>query len=746
MMTRRLFRTLPAIITLLSLFFTSTGCQPTSSSVSRTYSENPSALISEENLLAYLSDLTSIQPYSGWRNSASSGEVEALDYVENTLGGFSNLQQMGLEMERQTFKVYTSTEIWDSGMSITLNQQEVEVPAEALRAARYDRFLALYLDSDGTINDSVSNPLSANGSPLVVSNEEVLYAISTTQVKDRILFLDFTIIDSYVNSEAYTNSSQLMSLIDQGLAGLVIVIQNSNKAGESRGSILADGSFFQRTVPDRQIPIVFVKMENLNTAGIKDWDDLSQIESSRIHVDSDVYSPGHAGNVIARIPGADSSKAVILGAHIDSPNGPGAFDDGSGSAALLEIARVIDQSQSLPPVDIYLAWFGGHEIGTYGSAYFAATHQDLLDRTLALYQMDCLGRPMDTRTSKITLVYTSYGRFGDESQPIPDFLTGIAADEGIELDSLVEYGLIADNSNFDLFNVPNINLLYLNKGDWLSRGSGYIHYANHFHDPYETVEEASLVGDIFVEMTKVMLTAAWETGRLQPDLRVPAEAKHKALIVACHTESVNMTTAMLRELGMALAYEGFDVDLVSYGQALTSADLENVDLIILPPTIDYPGANDETWTAQEIALLDEYVQNGGFLVVVNSARNFSTKIALDEINEDSRKLNPLLEPMGVTFRYGKIGGSDIALVAAEHPLTENAAYLSYYEYNGIRFTMEDGIELVRAAGIPLVGLVDYGSNGGQVMVIADIGILQGDSNGTKNIDFLLNIAKYAKNP
>lgn len=701
-------------------------------------------MISEESLLAYLSDLTSIQPYSGWRNSASSGEAEALDYVENTFAGFSNLQQMGLEVERQSFEVYTSTEIWDSGMSITLNQQDVEVPAEGLRASRYDRFLALYLDSDGTINDSDSNPLSASGSPLVVSDEETLYALTASQVKDCILFLDFTIIDSYVNSEAYTNSSQLLSLIDQGLAGLVIVIQYSNKAGDSRGSLVGDGSFFQRTIPARKIPVVFVKMENLNAAGIEGWEDLSQIESSRIHVDADVYSPGHAGNVIVRIPGADSSKAVILGAHIDSPNGPGAFDDGSGSAALLEIARVIDQSQSLPPVDIYLAWFGGHEIGTYGSAYFAATHQELLDRTLALYQMDCLGRPMDTRTSKITMVYTSYGRFGDDNQPIPDFLTGIAADQGIELDSMVEYGLIADNSNFDLFNVPNFDLLYLNKGDWQSRGAGYIHYANHFHDPYETVEEASVVGDVFVEMTRVMLTAAWETGRLQPDLRVPAEADHKALIVASHTGSVNMTTAMLRELGMALAYEGFDVDMVPYGQALTIADLEKVDMVILPPTIDYPGVNDEIWSEQEIALLDEYVLNGGFLLVANSARNFSSRTALDEINEDSRKLNPLLEPMGVTFRYGNIGGEDIALAAAEHPLTADASYLSYYEYNGVRFSMENGIELVRAASNPVVGLVEFGNKGGEVLVIADIGILQGDSNGAKNMDFLMNIAEYAK--
>ena len=661
------------------------------------------------------------------------------------MGGFSNLQKMGLEIERQSFDVYTSTEFWDSGMYISVNQQEIEIPAEGLRASRYDRFPALYMDTDGLINDSEANPLSASGIPVVIQNEELLYSLTGSQVHDRILFLNYAIIDSFVNGDAYINSSQLISLIDQGAAGLVIVVQYSNKAGESRGSTIGDGTFFQRSVPTKKIPIVFVQMENLSSTGIEDWEDLTQIESSHIFVDTDVYSPGQSGNVIVRIPGADSSKAVILGAHIDSPNSPGAFDDGSGSAALLEIARVVDQSQSQPPVDIYLVWFGGHEIGTYGSAFFAATHQDLLDRTLALYQMDCLGRPMEGKTSKITMVFTSYGRFGDESQPIPDFLTSIAANQGIEVDSMVEFGLIADNSNFDPFNVPNIDLLYLNKGDWQSRGAGYIHYANHFHDPYETVEEVSEVGAVFVDMTRVMLTAAWETGRLQPDLRVPGDADRRALIVASHTGSVNMTTAMLRELGMALAYAEFDVDLIPYGQALTAVDLNDVDIVILPPTIDYPGPNDETWTEPEIVLLDEYALNGGFLVVTNSARNFSTRIVLDEINEDSRKLNPLLEPMGVIFRYGSIGGDDIALAVGDHPLTENATYLSFYEYNGVRFSMNSGVELVQAGGHPIVGLVNYGNKDGQVLVISDIGLLQGDSNGAKNIDFLINIANYAKN-
>jgi len=65
-------------------------------------------------------------------------------------------------------------------------------------------------------------------------------------------------------------------------------------------------------------------------------------------------------------------------------------------------------------------------------------------------------------------------------------------------------------------------------------------------------------------------------------------------------------------------------------------------------------------------------------------------------------------------------------------------------YYGVPFTMQTGLELVRAAGRPIVGLVEYGSQGGQVLVIADLGLLQADNNGTKNLEFLKNIARYAR--
>jgi hypothetical protein len=708
------------------------------------YNPYPYELVSLESLLAYLEDLTSIQPYSGWRNSASSGEAQAFDYVAGKLAGFSNLQDRGLELERQEVEVYLSTEIWQTRLTLTVNHQKIDVPANGLRGSRRDRYLAAYFDSDGVLGDSEPDPWTASGSPLMALDEEALYTLAAGKFTGRILFLDYALIDSATNSAASSNADQLRSMMDDGLAGVVLVTQYSNKGGESRGTLIGDGAVFLGSVPSRRVPILYVRIEDLNPAGMATWEDLQQIDAAELMLDADLFCPGMAGNLIAHIPGADPSKAIILGAHIDSPNGPGAFDDGSGSAALLEVARVLNVAQIQPPVDVYLAWFGGHEIGTYGSAYFTSTHQELLDRTLAEVQMDGLGHPLEGKASRITMMSTNYARFGDESQPLPDFLSKAAAARGLSLDRLVEYGLIADNSNFDAFNVPNVYLGYLNARDWSMKGSEYFHYANHWHDPYETVDLVRTVGDTFVEMTKVMLSAALEIGRLRPDLRVTPAIQRRALIVASHTESVSMTTAMQRDLGMALAWEGFDVDLIPYRQAISPSDLGNAGIVILAPTLDYPG-NSEKWSENELAVLRDYVGGGGLLVVTNSAYNHATVWPLDKSNEDSRALDGFLEPMGIRFKTvsGSYDGSDTALAVSEHPLTDNAAYLSYYQYNGVSFSMKAGSELYRASGIPIVGLVDYGEQGGQVLVVADVGMLQLDKNGAKNLEFLKNIARFA---
>ncbi len=128
---------------LLVLAFCLNGCQtqtistptpvPVIATSAPAYPPVPYELISEENLFGYLEGLTSIQPYSGWRNTGSSGEAEALDYVAGKLGEFSNLKSAGLELERQSYKIFITSELWEARLRLTVQGQEIDVPANGLK-------------------------------------------------------------------------------------------------------------------------------------------------------------------------------------------------------------------------------------------------------------------------------------------------------------------------------------------------------------------------------------------------------------------------------------------------------------------------------------------------------------------------------------------------------------------------------------------------------------------------------------
>ena len=174
--------------------------------------------------------------------------------------------------------------------------------------------------------------------------------------------------------------------------------------------------------------------------------------------------------------------------------------------------------------------------------------------------------------------------------------------------------------------------------------------------------------------------------------------------------------------------------------------------MLVLPVIDYPGPGgdlalyDEAWTDQEIESLLAYVEQGGLLVLTNSAHRLQLfGLAFDE-NEDWEDMNALSEAFGVVFESGTLPSSS-ARTEGQHPLTEDQASLVLIDNNGVPFTMQAGDTLARANGRPAVGMVEYGEAGGQVLVLADIGILgfAGPELPEKdNLVFLRNLARYAR--
>jgi hypothetical protein len=86
------------------------------------------------------------------------------------------------------------------------------------------------------------------------------------------------------------------------------------------------------------------------------------------------YLSGQVTNILARIKGSNTGKAVLLSAHYDSyPTSPGASDNGVGVAALLETARLLKTGPSLTN-DIIFLFSDGEEMGLLGATAFMAEH------------------------------------------------------------------------------------------------------------------------------------------------------------------------------------------------------------------------------------------------------------------------------------------------------------------------------------------------------------------------------------
>ena len=98
---RRLTGILLVLIMLMGAVGTSTTTQPAAARI------DPVDLVTAGSILTFLDGLTSIQPYSGWRNSGSGGELDAVNYVADTLSQMSRLTSAGLTVEQQDFNVLT---------------------------------------------------------------------------------------------------------------------------------------------------------------------------------------------------------------------------------------------------------------------------------------------------------------------------------------------------------------------------------------------------------------------------------------------------------------------------------------------------------------------------------------------------------------------------------------------------------------------------------------------------------------
>ena len=98
-------------------------------------------------------------------------------------------------------------------------------------------------------------------------------------------------------------------------------------------------------------------------------------------------------NVLAESKKGKRSNVVMAGAHLDSVNaGPGIQDNGSGSAAILEVAEKMTKTK--PRNKVRFAWWGAEESGLVGSTFYVDNLPQEDQDKIALYlNFDMIGSP-----------------------------------------------------------------------------------------------------------------------------------------------------------------------------------------------------------------------------------------------------------------------------------------------------------------------------------------------------------------
>lgn len=97
-----------------------------------------------------------------------------------------------------------------------------------------------------------------------------------------------------------------------------------------------------------------------------------------------------AGNVIAIQPGTEySDEYIIIASHYDHPDGPGADDNASGTAGVLECARILSQYQFKRTI-LYVP-FNGEESWMVGSFPFAQKCAREEMNILGVFDFDMIG-------------------------------------------------------------------------------------------------------------------------------------------------------------------------------------------------------------------------------------------------------------------------------------------------------------------------------------------------------------------
>jgi hypothetical protein len=177
-----------------------------------------------------------------------------------------------------------------------------------------------------------------------------------------------------------------IALIQRGGCNFGVKVQNAQAAGASGVIIFNEGNPGRTGVLDgilvdaagnRIVPTIPVAFTSFATGTnlLGEYQQAVQAGTALpvVHLDTQaIVDPNREDyNVIADSKGGNKNHVLVVDAHLDAIYGAGMLDNASGSATILDIA--LKMKNVTPLNQLRFIWFGGEELGLFGSQYYVAT-------------------------------------------------------------------------------------------------------------------------------------------------------------------------------------------------------------------------------------------------------------------------------------------------------------------------------------------------------------------------------------
>lgn len=287
--------------------------------------------------LQKISDISTSHADEGFRALGTPGYEESVEYVEQTLEatGAFDVERQAFEVDNQTF----------GEVAVNVDGEDLEVTeasyTEGTEEPLTDLPVALPVDDD--YSDLAGGQLGCAASDFDDSAEGALVLVAR-------------------GTCSFGEKTQAAT--DAGAAAVILYNNDTSAPDEPLNATLGERI-------ENGAPTVGVSYNVGN-------DLLTKIEAAAegepLLADFTLeteYTTSTTWNVIAETKAGDHDNVQMFGAHLDGvAEGPGANDNGSGSAALLASAEALAEQPTEADNAIRFGWWAAEEVGLVGSTHY----------------------------------------------------------------------------------------------------------------------------------------------------------------------------------------------------------------------------------------------------------------------------------------------------------------------------------------------------------------------------------------